>query len=156
MLSVCNNNNNNKIIIAFKGTIRDILPSPHCAANRLPWPGCSGVQVTCCISSSYHVLHIEQLSRAAYRAVITCCISSTYHVLHIEQLSRAAYRALITCNISSTYHVQHTEHLSRATYRALITCNISSTYHAQHCSHVQITCSMSCCVPHGMKGHLSY
>ena len=52
------------VISAFKGAIRDLKKkSPHCAANRLQHvrssgPGENRVQITCGISSAYHVQHI--------------------------------------------------------------------------------------------------
>ena len=51
------------IIIAFKGSIRDFLQSPHSAANCLQHVRSSGprrnrVQITCNTSSAYHVQHV--------------------------------------------------------------------------------------------------
>ena len=51
------------IIIAAKGTIRDILQSPHCAANcfkhiRSKCPGPNRVQTTCNTSSACHMQHV--------------------------------------------------------------------------------------------------
>ena len=55
-----NHNNIIIIIIAFKGTIRHFLQSPHSAANclqheRSSGPGRNRVQITCNTSSAYHV-----------------------------------------------------------------------------------------------------
>ena len=127
------------------------LQSPHCAANRLQHVHSSGPGA------------IECLSRATHRVLTMCNTSSAYHVQHIECLSRATHRVLITRNTSSAYHAQHIECLSRATHRVLTTCNTSSAYHVQHIEclsrathRVLITCNMSCYVPHGTKGQLSY
>ena len=48
------------IIMAIKGTIRDFLQSPPCAANRLQHvcSSGSGEQITCNTSSAYHVQHV--------------------------------------------------------------------------------------------------
>ena len=51
------------IIIAFKGTIRDFLQSPHCAVNRLPtcmlkWPRRNRAKITCNTLSAYHMQHV--------------------------------------------------------------------------------------------------
>ena len=62
-----NNNNNNTTtttttitIIAFKGAIRDVLQSPHCAAKRLQHLRQSGPGLIVC------------KSRATHRALSTC------------------------------------------------------------------------------------
>ena len=52
------------IIIAFKGSIRDVLQSPHCTVNRLQhihtlkWPGRNRVQITYNTSSAYHMQRV--------------------------------------------------------------------------------------------------
>ena len=49
-------------MIAFKGAIRDILQSPHCAPNRLQHARSSGpgaiVCNACNTSRAYHVQHV--------------------------------------------------------------------------------------------------
>ena len=51
------------VVIAFKGTIRKILQSPHCAVNHLPHIRSSGPGAIVC------------KSRATPRALITCNMS---------------------------------------------------------------------------------
>ena len=53
----------NLILIAFQGTIRDFLQSPHCAANRLQHVRSSGPGAIVCksrasTSNAYHVQHV--------------------------------------------------------------------------------------------------
>ena len=60
-------NNNNNIIIAFKGAIRDVLQSPHSAAN--------------CLQSSSGPGAIVSTSRATHRALITCKCHVTCHLV---------------------------------------------------------------------------
>ena len=57
------------IIIAFKGTIRDFLQSPHSAANCLQHVRSSGPGATVC------------KSRATHRALITCKCRVTCHLV---------------------------------------------------------------------------
>ena len=55
------------IIVALKGVIRDVLQSPHCAANCLQHVRSSGPGGMMC------------KSRATHRALITCNMCDTWY-----------------------------------------------------------------------------
>ena len=83
------------IIITLKGTIRDCLQSPHCAANCLQHVRSSGPGAIVC------------KSRATHRALITCKCHVTCHLIRRDSSAIKFDRVEIAFILALFYWLNH-------------------------------------------------